>query len=175
MAYLNLLASVPEPDVERLRRDPSFAVTPSLVLGASHLLGYWVHAQPLGDLLGRALDGGQPLHDDFWHPLRPPGYHPPSVVMELSQAIGDAWQAALVGQPSPDKDWLEFEVGRLLRVFRHAVAFGECIVSALDLPADAKRAGRVQLPWSPRWDAWPGAAVDPGPPNGPFFRDLSKE
>jgi hypothetical protein len=58
MAYLNLLASVPEPEVERLRRDPTFVVTPTLVTGASHLLAYWVQTQPLGSLLGQALDGG---------------------------------------------------------------------------------------------------------------------
>ena len=46
MAYFNLLASAPESDVERLCRDPSTLLQPSLVLGASHLLASWVQAQP---------------------------------------------------------------------------------------------------------------------------------
>src|SRR5262249_25422469 len=143
VAYLNLLAAVPEVEVERLHQDPAFEVTPSMVLGASHLLGYWVQVQPLGGLLGRALDGGQPLHPELWHPLRPPGFHPPVAVAELAQAISEAWEAALVAQPLPDGDWLVAEVGRLLRVFRHAAESGECIISALDSPADRQRASRV--------------------------------
>lgn len=149
MAYLNLLASVPEPEVERLRQDPSFVVAPSLVLGASHLIGYWVQVQPLGGLLGRALDGGQALHPDLWHPLRPPGYHPPPVVAQLSQGIDDAWRLVLAGQPPEDVEWLSFEVDRLLKVFRHATGSGECVVSALEAPADEERASKVRLPWSP--------------------------
>jgi hypothetical protein len=65
VAYLNLLAAVPESEVERLRVDPASVVTPSMLLGVSHLLAYWVRAQPLGGLLGRALDGGQLVHAEL--------------------------------------------------------------------------------------------------------------
>ena len=153
MAYLNLLASASEADVERLRRDPLFVVRPSLVLGTSHLLGYWVQVQPLGGLLGRALDGGQPLHPELWHPLRAPGYHPPAIVAELAEAVGRAWEEGIAAAPLPDGDWLAVEVVRLLRVFRHAAGAGECIISALEAPADHERASRVRIPWVPGWDA----------------------
>ena len=72
MAYFNLLASVPEKDVERLRADPAFLLRPTLVSGASHLLAYWIQIQPLGGLLARALDGGEVIRPELWHPLRPP-------------------------------------------------------------------------------------------------------
>ena len=153
MAYLNLLASVSQADVERLRKDPLFMVRPSLVLGASHLLGYWVQVQPLGGLLGRALDGGQPLHPELWHPLRAPGYHPPAIVAELVEAISRAWEDGIATELLPDGDWLAVEVVRLLRVFRHAVGAGECIISALEGPADEKRARRVRIPWALLEDA----------------------
>jgi hypothetical protein len=147
VAYYNLLASVPETDVQQLRRDPSALVRPSLVLGASHLLAYWVKIQPLGGLLHRALDGGEALHGELWHPLRPPLVHEPAAVQELARQIDVCWEEAQRGEPLPDADWLSVEVRRLLRLFRHAAGAGECVVSALDAPADRERASRVRLPW----------------------------
>ena len=150
MAYFNLFASVSEVEVERLRRDSSFVLSPSMVLGASHLIGYWVQAQPLGGLLGQALDGGQPLHLEFWHPLRAPVYHQRTAVAELARDIGDAWRLLLASHTPEEVEWLSFEVGRLLRVFQHAAEAGEGIVSALDSPSYPSK---VRLPWLPSCDA----------------------
>jgi hypothetical protein len=119
VAYFNLLASVPEPDVEQLRRDASAYARPSLVLGASHLLASWVQVQPLGGLLRRALDGGEPTHPALWHPLRPPLVHRPAAVRELARQLDAAWEEARGQGPPPDDDWLAVEVGRLLRLFRN--------------------------------------------------------
>jgi hypothetical protein len=153
MAYFNLLASVPESDVERLRRDWSALLRPSLVLGASHLLAYWVQVQPLGGLLRRALDGGEPIHAELWHPLRPPLFHRPAAVRELAPQIDAAWAEALRVTPLPNgDDWTAAEMGRLLRLFRHAAGAGECVVSALDAPADQERARRVRPLWPAQWD-----------------------
>ena len=167
VAYLNLLASVPEPEVERLRHDPSYVVAPSLVLGVSHMIGYWVQVQPLGGLLGRALDGGQLLHSVLWHPFRSPCYHRPPIVADLSRDIGDAWNAAIAGQPPEDHEWLSFEVDRLLRVFRHATGTGECVVSALEAPVDEERASKVRLPWSSA--APPNLAMQQTRPDSKIF------
>lgn len=142
MAYFNLLAAVPEADIVGLRAAPAVLLSPSFVSGCSHLLAYWVETQPLGGLLGRALDGGEVIRSELWHPLRPPLVHGPAAVRELAERIG-AEVAGLV----LDDDWLAGEVGRLLRVFRHAAGAGECVVSALDRPADAARADRVRLLW----------------------------
>lgn len=80
MAYFTLMASVAEAEVDALRQDLSLALHPSRVSGASHLLSYWVKVQPLGQLLNEAVDGGELLHGDLWHPLRPPMFHlPPKV------------------------------------------------------------------------------------------------
>ena len=143
MAYFNLLAAVPEADIARLRGDPSFLLSPSLVSGCSHLLAYWVEARPLGALLARALDGGEVIVAELWHPLRPPLVHGPTAVRELAELVS----AEVAGLALTDDDWLMTEVGRLLRVFRHAASAGECVVSALDSPADATRANRVRLLW----------------------------
>jgi hypothetical protein len=143
MAYFNLLASVSEADLDRLRGNPAFLLRPSRVSGASHLLAYWTEAQPLGGLLARALDGGEVIHPELWHPLRVPLAHRPAAVRELADQIAGAVGAGGV----VDDDWLATEVGRMLRLFRHAAGAGECIVSALDGPSDPERAGRVRLLW----------------------------
>ena len=143
MAYFNLLASVHETDVERLRGDPAFVLRPSIVSGASHLLAYWAGAQPLGGLLARALDGGEVIHPALWHPLRDPLAHRPAAVRELADQIAAAVDATAVA----GDDWLAAEVGRLVRLFRHAAAAGESVVSALDRPGDRQRASRVRLLW----------------------------
>ena len=143
MAYLNLLASVPETDVERLRCDPDFRAKPTRISGASHLLAYWIKSQPLGGLLNRALDGGERIRSDLSHVFRPPVYHPPHVVRELLDAIAPAWskaveqrEALMNGIPADEDEWLTLEMRRLLLVFRHAAERSECIVSALDSPPE---------------------------------------
>ena len=150
MADLNLRASVSEADVEQLRRDLLFVVRPRSVLGASDLIGSWVQVQPLGGLPGRALDGGQPLDPERWHPLREPGFHPAAIVAELAEALGRAWEEGIATKLLPDGDWLAVDLVRLLREFRHAVGAGERIISTLEGPADEERASRVRIPWALR-------------------------
>jgi hypothetical protein len=94
-------------------------------------------------LLGRALDGGEVIHPDLWHPLRAPLVHRPAAVRELAEQIAAAVDVAAAA----GDDWAAAEVGRLLRLFRHAAEAGECVVSALDGPEDAERASRVRALW----------------------------
>jgi hypothetical protein len=147
MAYLNLLASVAEAQVQAVRQESSQLVCPSMVSGASHLLAYWVKVQPLGQLLHEALDGGELLHSRFWHPLRPPMLQHPAAVQTLTNRITDAWEEAQQGDLPGDREWLAFEIGRLLRLFRHAAGAGECVVSALERSGHPDRADRMQIPW----------------------------
>ncbi len=143
MAYFNMLASVCNDELKQLRKDPTYEVHPSLVSGASHLLAYWVVEQPLGELLARALDGGVAVHPDLWQPLRPPCFHPPESVRQLADGIQEAISAVSLH----DDDWLATEVNRLLRLFRHAGAGNECVISALERPGDAVRAKLVRTLW----------------------------
>ena len=143
MAYLNFLASVPETDVNRLRTDATVLLQPSKVSGVSHLLATWVEVQPLGGLLRRALDGGESIRPELWHPLRPPLVHGPAAVCELAKQVAVVVASIVVNED----DWLASEVGRLLRLFQHAAVAGECVISALDGPADVERARRVSTLW----------------------------
>ena len=146
MAYFNFLAAVSELEIERFRSDPTVLLNPSLILGASHLLAYWVQEQPLGSALRDAIDGGEPLHPSLWHPLRPPIYHRPAKVRTLVDAISAAWEP-MAGALTDDGGWLSAETARVLRLYRHAAGLGGCVVSALEAPADAGQTSRVRVPW----------------------------
>jgi hypothetical protein len=137
------MASVAETEVDAFRQDPSLILRPSLVSGASHLMSYWVQVQPLGRLLNEAVDGGELLQGELWHPLRPPMFHRPLKLRSLAEQVEIAWE----GVPQDDGGWLVAEVSRLLRLYRHAASLGECVVTALDSPADYERARRGRIPW----------------------------
>lgn len=148
MAYLNFLISVSEQQLQGLRKDSTTLLHPSLVIATSHLIGYWVEIQPLGGLLGQALDGGEKVNDELWHPLREPVFHTPSEVQVLYKKLTEAWQKARGPETdSDDFNWYRREINLVLRIFHHASEKEECIVSVLQPPADAERAQRVRLPF----------------------------
>ena len=117
MAYPTSLASVSEEQVRRLTADPSWTLEHSRVVTVSHLIAYWVQAQPLGRLLGEAIDGGVVLSDALWHLLRPPAYHPPDRVASLLTSLSEAWAQAAAEHPVPADDWYRVEIEKVLDVF----------------------------------------------------------
>jgi hypothetical protein len=147
MAYLTYLVSVPQAQVAALRADPAALLTPSLRVHVSHLIAYWVQVQPLGQLLGQAIDGGTAINSALQHPLRDPCYHEPEVVKSLYAQLAAAWQQALGMGPVAEDDWYRIEIEKVLRLFRHAAERGECVVSVLQPPADAGRASKVRIPF----------------------------
>jgi hypothetical protein len=160
MAYLNFLVAASEQQVQALRKDSTVLLRPSLVVAVSHLIAYWVEIQPLGELLSQALDGGERVNDQLWHPLREPAFHAPGQVRVLHRGLTKAWGEA--GGPQTERDdwdWYRHEIGQVLRAFGHASERGECIVSVLAPPADAERAGRVRMPF-----ASPGEEAEAGAP-----------
>jgi hypothetical protein len=149
LAYLNYLASVPTGEVAALHADAAILLQPSLLLGVSHVIAYWVKPQPLGQLLGQAIDGGAVLNRELWHPLRVPVYHEPEAVRSLLARLEEAWQGALASRPVREDDWYRIEIEKVLRLFRHAAEHNECVVSVLEPPTDRKRADRVRIPFAP--------------------------
>ena len=132
MAYLNYLVSVPLADVEALRADPATPISRSLTVAVSHLVAYWVQVQPLGQLLGHAIDGGTVINPSLRHKLRDPNYHDPDTVRSLFSQLVLAWNAAISAEPIPDDDWYRIEIEKVLRLFAHAAEHGECVVSVLE-------------------------------------------
>ncbi len=148
MAYLTLVAAVPHEQIDVIRVDEKTVLAPTMVKGVSHLLGYGVALQPLGELLARAIDGGERLNESFWHPLRPPMMHTPADVSSLASALTLEWQTVR-SATTVDDDWLDGEMARLLAVMVHARDNREAVVTALDLPSDDERARRIRIPWLP--------------------------
>lgn len=74
MAYGNYLASVSENEITNLAAQPTELLDAHKIEIVSHLVAYWVKVQPLGRVLGEAIDGGNVLSEALWHPLRRPKY-----------------------------------------------------------------------------------------------------
>ncbi len=132
MAFLNRLVSVRSADVEALRDDPDVSVTTTLTVYVSHLIAYWVEVQPIGRLLGQAIDGGTVINSTLRHQLRDPCYHDPDAVRSLYAQLTEAWREATAAEPVPPDDWYRIEIEKVLRLFAHATERGECVLSALE-------------------------------------------
>ena len=146
MAYLTTLASVPVDDVEQLVCDPGHVLSPSCFEFVSHYLSYSVQVKPLRDVLDHAINGGDSIHQDLWHPLRPPIVHSPAGVCDLQLQLQVEWDAQFAERDIPSDDWYRIEIEKVLAVFGHAASRGECVVNVIHPPADAARASRVRMP-----------------------------
>jgi len=162
LAYLTLIAAVPDEQVAAIRTDATYVLTPTSIKGVSHLLSYWIQVQPLGQILNSVIDGGSCLHKEFWHPLRPPMVHLPNELAHLTESLKTAWSDISANSTEQD-EWLTSEMIRLLAVMDHGVETGACIVTALDLPGDHERAKRVRIPWMP-------STEEHGPPRRSWWK-----
>ena len=146
MAYATLIASTPL-DAVATYREGSSTLDTSNAIRVSHLLAYWVQIQPLGQVLGECIDGGEVLAERLWHPLRPPLLHLPKSVNQLAGDLAKAWRQAIVEHGEVDDDeFFRPQITNLLALFQHAAVHGEAVVSFLDSPADLERARRVEIP-----------------------------
>jgi len=151
MAYLALLASVTEDEINRFPNRTLQKLQPSLVERCSHILNSWVRPPRLRELLAIALDGGEVLRQDLWHPLRVPLWQGPEAVIRIERALSAEWEmlARVHGQHGAT-DWYAIEISKVLNVFRHAAASGNGIVSVLCPPSDEERAGEIEIPFEAR-------------------------
>lgn len=146
MAYYNFLCSVSPARIEAFHRDLNESLQASRSAHCSHIIAYWVEIQPLGQLLGQAIDGGEFLHQSLWHPLRPPKIHDVKSIVTLFPALNEAWEAALLQEPLSEDDWYRGEISKVVGIFKWAHERKECVVSILPKPHDEERARRVILP-----------------------------
>jgi hypothetical protein len=91
MAYGVMIGSVATSEVEAYSSGSAAAMRPSLLVSCSHLAAYWLREDPLGDLLGEAIDEGERL-GSLWHPLREPIYVEPAEVCRRAQGLTQAWE-----------------------------------------------------------------------------------
>jgi hypothetical protein len=114
----------------------------------SHLVGYWIKLQPIGQALGEVLDGGELLSDAFQHPLRPPKLHLPADVARLHVALREGIKAASTAGEAREIDLFRSDIERLAAVLELAAARGEAVISVLEPPFDEERAAKVRIPFA---------------------------
>jgi hypothetical protein len=146
VAYLTFIASLPGSEIAGFREGWVESMRVSRLERVSHYLAYSVKLQPLGKLLGQALDDGQLLREDLWHPLRPPVVKTENEVNSLWADLNEAWSIVSNDPAIPEDDWYRIEITKLLAVYDHARQNSECIVSILEPPQDSKRARKVKIP-----------------------------
>ena len=146
MAYLTLIASLPASEIAGFREGWVELMFASKIERVSHYIAYSVNSQALGKLLGQAIDEGQLLRKDLWHPFRLPVFKTENEVKSLWADLNEAWTIVSSESTVPEDDWYRIEITKLLAIYDHARQNSECIVSMLEPPADSKRARRVQIP-----------------------------
>jgi hypothetical protein len=154
VAYSTLLASVADEQVTAFRERRLLALETDLSIRCSHSTPFWVGPEDLSSSLRQAIDGGERLRDDLWHPLRVPVWHPPASASEIARKLRSLWneRQERLG-PSNPSDWDVVEVGKVLKVFEHAATSRNGVVSFLEPPMDEDRAKRVAIPLVERFQA----------------------
>lgn len=148
MSYNASLASVAPAEIQRVRAagaGEAMELDASLVIECPHDLTN-VDLQPLGAVLSAAIDLGQPLRNDGWHPLRAPIVVDPETVMIRSRRLQEAWHLAKPELGGMMAEMLGPGIDGVLALYAHATAQGESVVSILSAPDDPERAAKTLLP-----------------------------
>ena len=150
MAYSVLFASVPDSEVLAYRERKLERLQSALSVRCSHLLPYMIYPKfrALREVLRGAVDGGERLRPDLWHPLRVPAWHSAASAFETEQSLRESWRQTLEAEGrSPDpNDWYRVEISNVLTVFGQAAAVHNGVVSFLCPPFDKDRASKVLIP-----------------------------
>jgi hypothetical protein len=147
MAFAVLIGSIPESQIIEFQAGQRERLEASKVVRCSHILASWVTVAPLNRVLHEAIDGGQLIRDDLWHPWRLPLFHDRTAVRQLHRELIDALDRAVreKGTPPVD-DWYAVEIRKAVEIFSHAATSGEAIVRFLEPPQDEERARKVSIP-----------------------------
>jgi hypothetical protein len=147
VAYSTLLASVADDQVISFQEGGRSMLEADLSIRCSHLLTSWVRPNDLRHLLRQAIDGGQSLRADLWHPFRAPAWHPSKAAIEIESRLRTVWNERLEKfGPLDPRDWYGVEIAKVLKVFGHAAASQNSVVSFLEPPSDGARAEKVSIP-----------------------------
>lgn len=147
MAYAALLASIPDDQVIAFREEGRPLLEADLSIRCSHILTSWVQPTELRHSLRQAIDGGQNLRSDLWHPLRSPVWHPSIAIAEFEPQLRRVWNDLLAKHgPADPEDWYVIEISKVLHLFRHASLSHNGVVSFLEPPMDHERAAKVLIP-----------------------------
>jgi hypothetical protein len=146
MNYIATLASVSAEAIDRYRTGAATADLPvSRIEECPHDL-IEMEIQPLGRVLAEAIDIGQPLRNEGWHPLRAPVVADPETVMARAMKLEDAWQKAEPQLGGMMAEALSPSINRVRALYAHAAAKNEAVLSFLSAPDDESKAARSLIP-----------------------------
>jgi hypothetical protein len=149
--YVVTLAAVPVGQIDLLRSTAGRGTAGELVLTASRVETcphdlIAVEVSPLDRVLGEALDIGQPLRSDAWHPLRGPVVVDPETVTARAMAIDEACRAAGDELGGMMAEVLGADIERVRRLYTHASRRAEAVVSFLSAPPSGPGATGSTVP-----------------------------
>jgi hypothetical protein len=143
--YRTVLASVTSDAIDEYRAcDADEPIVSSCIRECAHDVTA-TEIQPLGSVLAEALDTGQPLRNDGWHPLRAPIVVDPETVMARSMKLEQAWRDATPQLGGMMAEVLGADIDSVREVYAHASSAGEAVVSFLTAPDD-DRAAKTLVP-----------------------------
>jgi hypothetical protein len=115
---------------EHLERPAAIELVASRVEQCPHdLTGVEVH--PLGRVLAEAIDVGQPLRNDAWHPLRAPIVVDPETVTARARKLDEAVALARGELSGLIAEALGADIDKVRQLYAHAASRGEAVVSFL--------------------------------------------
>jgi hypothetical protein len=149
--YVVTLAAVPVGQIDLLRSEAGRGNAGELVLTASRVETcphdlIAVEVSPLGRVLSEALDIGQPLRSDVWHPLRGPVVVDPETVMARAMALDEACREAADQLGGMMAEVLGADIERVRRLYTHASRRAEAVVSFLSAPPTGPGASGATVP-----------------------------
>ena len=128
MAYSCYLASVPTDRVLEIRTPQDVSRVSSRVVWVSHYIS------PASKEITEAMDGGDELDTDTWHPLR--GFmthHQDDVGRILDDLEALVQKMKSPKHPLHSDDFVAEHLAKVVELFQHARSSGESIVTLLDL------------------------------------------
>jgi len=92
---------------------------------------------PLGEVRAEAIDVGQPLRNDAWHPLRAPVVVDPETVTARARKLDRAVTRARTEMGGMMAEVLGADIDRVRQLYAHASRRGEAVVTFLASDEDA--------------------------------------
>ena len=147
MAAAVQIGSTPELQIAEFQTHRRKLLDVSKIVRCSHVIATGVTVAPLNHILREAIDGGQLLRADLWHPQRAPVFHTAEIVRRLHRELVDALNRAIEENgPPPGDDWYGQQINDVIELFAHAADRGEATVSFMEPPQDEERGRRVLIP-----------------------------
>jgi hypothetical protein len=147
--YAVFLAAVPVEQIDDLRQRAELPAGVELVASRVEQCPHdltSLEVFPLGRILAEAIDIGQPLRNDAWHPLRGPVVVDPETVTARAMDLEDALVQARTELGGMMAEVLGPDIEKVQQLYAHASGRGEAVVTFLAATGDEPTAEGALVP-----------------------------